>query len=304
MSFSRGTSVAIKTEIAYTERVKNIYAARGACIYATQMLIQKKQGTEKEKESVGLKKLQTEDKTDNSAGSIPGVVWTPSNTPYSVEIGDINCSVFISDENGKININKLNDLTRPNFIKFLTTYQLDEMTAETITDSILDWIDPDDFHHANGAEKDYYVSLSEPYEPKNGPLDTIEELALVKGVTPQIYEMIRDRVTIYGEGKININFATKEVLCFIPLITSDIADSIIEFRGKKGVKVLDDLRDLLNHHGISGDDYLKTLNYLTVSHSNYMVINTVASSEKTKSSYKIVVRKALDHCKIIAAYPE
>ncbi|HHT9109807.1 MAG TPA: general secretion pathway protein GspK [Candidatus Brocadiaceae bacterium] len=268
------------------------------------MLIQKKQRTEKEKESADLKKLRTEDKTDNNAGNIPGVVWTPSNTPYSVKIGDINCSVCISDENGKININKLNDLTRPNFIKFLTTYHLDEMTAETITDSILDWIDPDDFHHANGAEKDYYVGLPEPYEPKNGPLDTIEELALVKGVIPQIYEMIRDRVTIYGEGKININFATKEVLCFIPLITSDIADAIIEFRGKKGVKVLEDLKDLLGHHGISGDDYQKTLNYLTISQSNYMVINTVASSEKTKSSYKIVVRKALDHCKIIAAYPE
>src|SRR5574337_1125755 len=40
LSFTRNTNIAIKTEIALTERLKNVYAARGACVYATQMLSQ------------------------------------------------------------------------------------------------------------------------------------------------------------------------------------------------------------------------------------------------------------------------
>jgi DNA uptake protein ComE-like DNA-binding protein len=62
---------------------------------------------------------------------------------------------------------------------------LPNMTPD-IANSILDWIDPDDEPRTNGAESDYYESLSPPYQAKNGPLDSLEELLLVKGVTPQL----------------------------------------------------------------------------------------------------------------------
>jgi len=53
--------------------------------------------------------------------------------------------------------------------------------------SILDWRDPDDLYRMNGAEPDYYQSLKEPYRCKNGNLDSIEELLLVRGVTPELF---------------------------------------------------------------------------------------------------------------------
>jgi hypothetical protein len=59
------------------------------------------------------------------------------------------------------------------------------MTVE-IADAILDWLDDDDEPREFGAEVDYYSSLVPPYAPKNGPLETVEELLLVRGVTPQL----------------------------------------------------------------------------------------------------------------------
>jgi hypothetical protein len=59
------------------------------------------------------------------------------------------------------------------------------MTFE-IADAILDWLDDDDEPREFGAEVDYYSSLVPPYAPKNGPLETVEELLLVRGVTPQL----------------------------------------------------------------------------------------------------------------------
>jgi len=56
--------------------------------------------------------------------------------------------------------------------------------TEQIADAILDWIDPDDDPREFGAEVDEYSSLDPPYAPKNGPLETVEELLLVRGVTP------------------------------------------------------------------------------------------------------------------------
>jgi hypothetical protein len=62
---------------------------------------------------------------------------------------------------------------------------LPNMTDE-ISDAILDWLDPDDTPRDNGAESDYYGSLTPPYAPRNGPIQSMEELLLVRGVTPQL----------------------------------------------------------------------------------------------------------------------
>jgi DNA uptake protein ComE-like DNA-binding protein len=58
--------------------------------------------------------------------------------------------------------------------------------TDALADAVLDWIDPDDDQRESGAERDYYSSLEPPYAPRNGPLGSIEELLLVKGVTPAL----------------------------------------------------------------------------------------------------------------------
>ena len=55
-----------------------------------------------------------------------------------------------------------------------------------IADAILDWLDSDAIPRAYGCEAEYYSGLQPPYQPKNGPLDTVEELLLVRGVTPTL----------------------------------------------------------------------------------------------------------------------
>lgn len=58
--------------------------------------------------------------------------------------------------------------------------------TEDVAAAILDWIDEDDEPRELGAEVDYYSGLSPPYACKNGPLETVEELLLVRGVTPSL----------------------------------------------------------------------------------------------------------------------
>jgi type II secretory pathway component PulK len=63
------------------------------------------------------------------------------------------------------------------------------MTYE-LADAILDFIDDDDTPRTNGCESEYYSSLSPAYPAKNGPLESLDELLLVRGVTWQM---------LYGE---------------------------------------------------------------------------------------------------------
>ena len=81
------------------------------------------------------------------------------------------------DEHSKININ-----TTPQERELLLL--LDEMTFD-VADAIFDWIDEDDDPRALGAERDYYLSLSTSYEPRNAPMRTIAELENVAGIWPE-----------------------------------------------------------------------------------------------------------------------
>ena len=58
--------------------------------------------------------------------------------------------------------------------------------TEDVADAILDWMDEDEEPREYGAEAEYYSGLNPPYAPRNGPLQTVEELLLVRGVTPQL----------------------------------------------------------------------------------------------------------------------
>lgn len=63
----------------------------------------------------------------------------------------------------------------------------DEEQQQTIIDSILDWINPSSSAGFSGAKSDYYTQLTPPYYCKNGYIDDMSELLLIKGITPAIY---------------------------------------------------------------------------------------------------------------------
>ncbi len=77
------------------------------------------------------------------------------------------------------------DETEPENISVSLLMALPGMTVE-IAEAILDWLDEDDEARIEGAEFDYYSTLPTPYEPANGPLQSVDELLLVKGVTPTL----------------------------------------------------------------------------------------------------------------------
>jgi len=57
---------------------------------------------------------------------------------------------------------------------------------EAVADAILDWIDEDDSPRTFGAESSYYQTLTPPYRPSNRPLQHLDELLMIQGVTPEL----------------------------------------------------------------------------------------------------------------------
>lgn len=133
----------------------------------------------------------------------------------------------IMDESSKININKVPISVIQSLLENIG--QLDTEVAMDIANAIKDWRDIDQSVSLGGAENKYYKGLDQPHESKGGDFERREELLLVKGMTDEIFEKIKEAITIYGNGKVNINTAGFSVLYGLGL-DPDFAKKIIELR--------------------------------------------------------------------------
>ena len=91
----------------------------------------------------------------------------------------------VVDESGKLNVNALIQADPSGQVLYDSLMKLPNMTTD-VADAIVDWVDPDDDPRDGGAESDHYLGLGQPYRAKNGPLNSLDELLLVRGVTPQV----------------------------------------------------------------------------------------------------------------------
>jgi general secretion pathway protein K len=166
--------------------------------------------------------------------------------PYTFGLGNGGNGQYtfrITDESGKININNLTDASAVVFNNLLRNAGSSEDEANTIVDSILDWKDADDLHRLHGAENDYYLSLPNPYKPRNAKFEALEELMLVKGMTSDILfgndkrqGIIRFLTVHSTSSTININFAPREVLMAIPNMPAALAEAVLSQRGQEAGK--------------------------------------------------------------------
>ncbi|UCG31984.1 MAG: general secretion pathway protein GspK [Phycisphaerales bacterium] len=104
--------------------------------------------------------------------------------PFSLRYG-------LTDEASKLNLNVINGEMMARLIE-LTVPRAEELDLPGLVDAFLDWRDGDGDVRPAGAEKEYYEALRPPYEPRNGRLETVEELLMVRGFTSQV---------LYGEDQ-------------------------------------------------------------------------------------------------------
>jgi len=128
--------------------------------------------------------------------------------------------------------------------------QMDEhgrlTTRLDVVSNVIDWWDFDDQRTqfdpvlaavtaTGGEDSAYYSSLPSPYPIKNAPLDTLEELRLVRGITDDIWATFIEpdpenplarQVTIYGGGNVNPNEAEPVVIlarmCSFPELQKEL----------------------------------------------------------------------------------
>jgi competence ComEA-like helix-hairpin-helix protein len=176
----------------------------------------------------------------------------------------------ISDEESRLNVNVASEEELG---------KLDGMTPGVVM-AIMNWRHADNAPASGGPEWDYYASLQPPSQPRDGPLQTVRELLMVRGVSRELLlgsdahrnglltaenddreasslsnwdagwaelltvdSSVKD-ITASGGDRVNIQTADERSLTGVRGITSDIARAIVAYRGQNQFKSLADLLDV------------------------------------------------------------
>ena len=144
------------------------------------------------------------------------------------------------DEARKININTSSAEVLARL--FQIAGALEPLAANDLALSIIDWRDTDSnlSSPTGGAEDSYYMIGEFPYQAKDGEFEILEEALLVRGMSEELFARIKEHITIYGDGRVNINTAAPLVLMALG-IPQGVADKIVCARmGADGVEATPD----------------------------------------------------------------
>ena len=215
-------------------------------------------------------------------------LWSQGVTNYPV--GDGAVSVRIMDQDGKLGINALVQENTPRalmvdrFYRLFVALQIHDLgDPAELTANLIDWLDTGDAPYqvirtdgidtpVAGAESSYYQSLPQPYPVKNGHLDTLDELKLIKGFTPEVVRRILPHIGLHDHSAVNINTASGGVLRSLdPLIDANVAETLIAYRQETPIERLDQLEPVLSAGGYSALKSLANLGTLSVKSSRYRI---------------------------------
>ncbi len=135
----------------------------------------------------------------------------------------------------------------------LTHYIEDSYVVDTLRDSIIDWIDEDDFQSDFGAEDANYESLPQPYLAANSMFANISEIRLINGIEDAMKQgwlkHLLPQLCVVPERnfKLNVNTVTEEsaiVLAALLGISNEDAAQIISTRPEEGFTEKENFLDL------------------------------------------------------------
>lgn len=191
---------------------------------------------------------------------------------------EVSASGSIVDENGKLNLNAMlnesggiDEKREQEIVRLFGVLGLPDNAVAPL----LDWMDKDHIERMEGAERFYYQNLDIPYDCANAPFITPGQIFLVKGMREMerfgenADKRLLDFLTVYSDGKININTASREVLqCLSEGIDAALAESIIEHRKEKEFSEIGELDVFL---GINNTIFNDIRDRITVKSSAFSI---------------------------------
>lgn len=150
--------------------------------------------------------------------------------PLIITLEGRRYTVSLSDAAGQLSLNGADDRQ---FMAYFRAKGFESVEAQTITDQILDWRDPDNIPRARGAEQEVYERLG--ITCRNAPFTALEELLFLPAITRDIFEAIRADLSLTVESVVHVGSASRAVLASVEGLAPDAVERIIALRESGGL---------------------------------------------------------------------
>jgi type II secretory pathway component PulK len=164
-----------------------------------------------------------------------------TNDSAVVSMGTARYRVILVDVGTRLHLNRV---TEAGLRAYFIAKGIDALLADALSQSIMDWRDGDDFRRSRGAEREDYLKADAPELARNGPFESVDELKFVKGMTPAVFDRVRDDFTVLGGGQVGVNTAPREVLMSLPGMTLTTADRVLAMQRSR--QRIDNVQQLMD----------------------------------------------------------
>lgn len=149
----------------------------------------------------------------------PALRWHPDGRPYPWQYGGAELEVRITDERGKVDLNRAPPALLQALLEALGT---DPGRAAMLAARIVDWRDIDEQPGPDGAEGPAYAAAGRAYGSKDAPFETVGELLQVLGIEPGDYLELAPYLSVHsGLARPEPAFAALPVLQALQLPEAD-----------------------------------------------------------------------------------
>lgn len=185
--------------------------------------------------------------------------WAPGMRRLYFEFPSGVAQVDFIPESAKLNVNTISPIE---LLRLLAALGVEPDRAEQMTAAILDWRSP--APQGLTAFDQFYLSLTPSFRARHASLEEIEELLVLRGMTPEIFygsytrdsqgrlqarPGLRDCLSVYAQGgQVDANTAQPAVLAAIGL-PADVIAAIVETRKLAPIANAEQLRLLTQNAG-------------------------------------------------------
>lgn len=220
-----------------------------------------------------------------------------------IPVMDYQVRVEIVDENSKINVSALaNDkVEKTPYYGVLQRFLMNMGLSLDIADALVDWVDPDDTRFPYGAESsNYYFNLIPSYTAKNGKLDSISEILLVKGISPEIFYGIgggnygiEKNLVDDNKGDVTIPLHKLEEMAVSSIKNDDKSKKLNDSERPIGKERSRLLSDYLTAYG-NWEDFIDESNRININTASFRVLSSLSDDFSEEIAADIIRKRHLE----------
>jgi general secretion pathway protein K len=128
----------------------------------------------------------------------PDQRWPVNGPPHLLAIGNCRVAVRLENEAARINPNLASAALMEALLRVIGS---DPNNSRRIAASIADWVGSSPTSKTPDMLKAQYQSAGLDYAPPGAPMESMDELSRVLGITPELYTALRPHLSLYGASE-------------------------------------------------------------------------------------------------------